>query len=154
MGDDFGTQMGLMMSIEMWKRLYKPGFRKFIELAHRYGIKVMHHTCGAVSELIPEFIDCGLDILQSLQPTAAGMDLGWIKKEYGRHICFQGGVDITHTMPFGSATEVRSEVKKLIDKMSPGGGYILCTSHNIQADTPEENVLAMYEEGISHRYGH
>jgi len=154
MGDDFGTQMGLMMSIGMWRRLFKPGFRRFIELAHKFDIKVMHHSCGAVSELIPDFIDCGLDILQSLQPTAAGMDLARIKKEYGRHICFQGGVDITRTMPFGSVREVKSEVKKLIDTMSPGGGYILCTSHNIQADTPEENVLAMYEEGMSHRYGH
>jgi uroporphyrinogen decarboxylase len=144
MGDDFGTQNGLMMSIGMWRKLYKPGFRKFIELAHSYGIKVMHHTCGAVEPLIPDFIECGLDILQSLQPLAKGMDPAALKQKYGRHICFQGGIDIQHTMPFGSTGDVCNEVKRVLKTLSPGGGYILCTAHNIQADTPVKNIIALY----------
>lgn len=151
MGDDFGTQNGLIMSVDMWRRFYKPGFRKFIELAHNFGIKVMHHTCGAIEPLIPEFIDCGLDILQSMQPRAVGMDLKKIKKEYGKYICFQGGIDIQQTMPYGSVEDVTKEVTDRIRDLSPGGGYILCTAHNMQADTPLENVLALYKTAI--KYG-
>ena len=151
MGDDFGTQNGLLMSINMWRKYVKPGFKKFIELSHSYGIKVMHHTCGAVVELIPEFIDCGLDILQSLQPGAKGMDLVRIKKEYGRDLCFQGGIDIQNTMPYGTPKDVKNEVNSRLDVLSPGGGYILCTSHNMQADVPVENALALFE--AANKYG-
>ncbi|MHB1483171.1 MAG: uroporphyrinogen decarboxylase family protein [Saccharofermentanales bacterium] len=151
MGDDFGTQNGLMMSMEMWRKFVKPGFRKFIDLAHSYEIKVMHHTCGAIYELIPEFIDCGLDILQSLQPGARGMDLSRIKKEYGKDICFQGGIDIQHTMPYGTPEDVENEVRRTLDIMSPGGGYILCSAHNLQADVPAGNALALFE--TARRYG-
>ena len=151
MGDDFGTQNGLIMSINMWRRFFKPGFRKFIELAHKYGIKVMHHTCGAVEPLIPDFIECGLDILQSLQPRAAGMDLRKIKEEYGRSICLQGGIDIQKTMPYGTPADVANETIDRLKTLAPGGGYILCTAHNMQADTPVENVLALYE--TARKYG-
>lgn len=151
MGDDFGTQNSMIMSREMWRRFFKPGFKRFIELAHRYGSKVMHHTCGSIEPLIPEFIDCGLDILQSLQPQAAGMDFGKIKKNYGGYICFQGGIDIQNTMPYGSVEDVENEVKDRIETLGPGGGYILCTAHNMQADTPVENVLALYRAAM--KYG-
>jgi uroporphyrinogen decarboxylase len=148
MGDDFGTQEGMFLSKEMWRKFFKPGFKKFIEQAHAYGIKVMHHTCGGVFELIPEFIACGLDILQSLQPRAKGMDFRKIKGEYGKYIAFQGGIDIQDTMPFGTVDNVKDEVKRAIDLLGPAGGYILGTSHNIQPDTPLENILAMYETAL------
>ncbi|RJQ59220.1 MAG: hypothetical protein C4530_09485 [Desulfobacteraceae bacterium] len=151
MGDDFGTQNGLIMSLQMWRKFYKPGFKKFIDLAHRFGIKVMHHTCGAVIGLIPDFIECGLDILQSLQPAAAGMDMQKIKKEYGGSICFQGGIDIQHTMPHGSPADVEKEVLDRIRTLSPGGGFILCTAHNMQADVPVENAMALFE--AARKYG-
>lgn len=144
MGDDFGTQNGLIMGLDMWRKLFKPGFKRFIDLAHQYNIKVMHHTCGAIIDLIPEFIDCGLDILQSLQPAAKGMDFIKIKKEFGKYICFQGGIDIQNTMPFGTPDDVKAEVIERIKVMGAGGGYILCTAHNIQADTPTENIFALY----------
>lgn len=145
MGDDFGTQNGLFVSIDMWRKFFKTRFKKFIDQAHSYGIKVMHHSCGSVFDLIPEFIDCGLDILQSLQPKAARMDFKKIKSEYGKYIAFQGGIDIQDTMPFGTVERVKAEVKRTIVTLGPGGGYILCTSHNLQPDTPLENILAMYE---------
>ena len=148
MGDDFGTQEGMFLSKEMWRKFFKPGFKKFIEQAHSYGIKVMHHTCGSVVELIPEFIECGLDILQSLQPRAKGMDFKKIKREYGNDIAFQGGIDIQDTMPFGTVEQVKDDVKRTIETLGPGGGYILCTSHNLQADTPIENILSMYETAL------
>lgn len=145
MGDDFGIQKGMFISKQMWRHFFKPGFKKFIDQAHSHGIKVMHHTCGSVVDLIPEFIECGLDILQSLQPLARGMDFKRIKMEYGKYISFQGGIDIQDTMPFGTVTRVKEEVKRTIETLGPGGGYILCTSHNLQPDTPIDNILAMYE---------
>lgn len=145
MGDDFGTQNGLLMNPEIWRKLFKPGFKKFIDNAHRYGIKVMHHTCGAIEQLIPDFIECGLDILQSMQPRAVGMDFKHIKREYGKDLCFQGGVDIQKTMPMGTTADIKNEVKDLMKLLSPGGGYILCTAHNIQEDTPIENILTLYD---------
>lgn len=152
MGDDFGTQDGMMMSLDMWRKLIKPGFIKFIDLAHSFNIKVMHHTCGSVYELIPEFIDCGLDILQSLQPGAKNMDMVKIKSEYGKYISFQGGIDIQHTMPFGSPDDVRKEVRNRSGILGNGGGYILCTAHNMLADVPVENVLALYDEAARYKF--
>jgi len=145
MGDDFASQTGLLMSIDHWRRFLKPGFRAYIDLAHKYNIKVMHHTCGAVYDLIPEFIDCGLDILQSLQPKAAGMDLKKIKQEFGKDLCFQGGVDIQETMPHGTPGDVKREVRERIKILGEGGGYILGTAHNMLPDVPVENALAYFE---------
>lgn len=145
MGDDFGTQHGPMMSLETWRRHFRRGFAAYIELAHRHGLRVMHHTCGSVVDLIPDFIECGLDILQSLQPQARGMDLGELRREYGRDLCFHGGIDIQEVLPHGSPDDVRRHVRRQLEAAGEDGGYILCTAHNIQADTPVENVLAMYE---------
>lgn len=145
MGDDFGTQTGPMFDVRTWRRFFKEGFRAYIELAHRYGIKVMHHTCGSVVELIPEFIECGLDILQSLQPGAAGMDLARLKREFGRDLCFHGSVDIQQVLPYGTRTQIWEMVRQRVEAGRPGGGFILGTAHNIQPDTPTENVLALFE---------
>ncbi len=145
MGDDFGTQQSCLVSPDMWKKFFAPGFKKFIDLAHSYGIKVMHHTCGAVAPLIPHFIECGLDVLQSLQPKAQGMDPLQLKRRYGKHISFQGGLDIQDLLPRGTPDQVRAETQRLLGIMGKGGGYILGTSHNIQPDTPLENIIALYE---------
>jgi uroporphyrinogen decarboxylase len=143
MGDDFGTQVGPMMSKATWRRFFGKGFRAYIDLAHRHGIRVMHHTCGAVRPLIPHFIDAGLDILQSLQPRAAGMDLAGLKQDFGRDLVFHGSVDIQRTLPFGTPDEVRAEVRRQLDVGKPGGGFIICTAHNIQIDVPLPNVVAL-----------
>ncbi|NLJ56605.1 MAG: hypothetical protein GX334_06110 [Firmicutes bacterium] len=145
MGDDFGMQNQPLMSVEMWRKYFKKNFRKYIDLAHKYGFKVMHHTCGAVRPLIPDFIDCGLDILQSLQPMAKGMDLGELKREFGKDLAFQGGVCIQETLPRGTKEDVRNMVKKLMEAGKPGGGYMICSAHNIQPDTKLENVLALLD---------
>ncbi len=145
MGDDFGTQHGPMMNPKLWRERLRPGFAAYIALAHEYDIPVMHHTCGAVVGLIPDFIECGLDILQSVQPRAAGMDLAALKREFGRDICFHGGIDIQETLPRGSVEDVRSDVRCCLDAGRPGGGFIACTAHNIQPDVPLENVLALFD---------
>jgi uroporphyrinogen decarboxylase len=145
MGDDFGTQTGPMMSVETWRKFFRDGFRAYIDLAHSHSIKVMHHTCGSVVSLITEFIDCGLDILQSVQPKAAGMDLAKLKREYGKYLAFHGGIDIQEVLPYGSPEQVREHAKQQIAAGKPGGGYIVSTAHNIPPETPTENVLALYE---------
>ena len=145
MGDDFGMQTGPLVSPDTWRRIFKPGFRAYVELAHSFGLTVMHHTCGSVRDLIPEFIDCGLDVLQSLQPRAKGMELAELKREFGRDLAFHGGVDIQQTLPYGTTDDVRAEVRELMAAGKPGGGYIICTAHNIQTDVPVDNIVALLE---------
>ncbi len=152
MGDDMGTQTGPWLSPRLYRAFFKENFRRYNDLAHRYGMKTMYHTCGNVTALIPDFIDCGLDILQSLQPAA--MDLRALKREYGKDLCFQGGIDIQSTLPQGSPDEVRAEVRLRAEELGPGGGYIFCTAHNLLPDVPTENLLALFEAYLEHgRYG-
>jgi len=142
-GDDFGSQGGPLVSPAMWTEFLQEGFARYIELAHEHRIRVMHHTCGAVRPLIPRFIRCGLDVLQSLQPEAAGMDPASLKAEFGADLAFHGGLSIQRTLPFGTPAEVAAEVRERIAALAPGGGYILGTAHNLQADVPVANLLAM-----------
>jgi uroporphyrinogen decarboxylase len=103
----------------------------------------MYHTCGNVLALVPELIECGLDILQSLQPAA--MDLAALKREYGRDLAFQGGIDIQQTMPHGTPDDVRREVAERATLLGRDGGYIFCTAHNLLPDVPTANLEALFE---------
>jgi uroporphyrinogen decarboxylase len=144
-GDDFGAQNGPLISPDMWRKFIKPGFAEYLTLIKKHNTKTMHHTCGSVVELIPDMIECGLDVLQSVQPEALNMSLAELMAKFGKSICFQGGISIQQTMPFGTPNEVRQEVKRIADLVKPVGGYIFCTAHNVQADTPTENVLALLD---------
>ncbi len=144
-GDDFGMQNSLMISPSMWRETLAKGFADYIKLAQDHGAKVMHHTCGSVHEIIEDFIDCGLDILQSCQPEASGMDPGRLKADFGDRLCFQGGISIQKILPFMNSTDVRAHVASVFGQMMPGGGYIAGTAHNIQADTSIENIEALFE---------
>jgi uroporphyrinogen decarboxylase len=144
-GDDFGSQNGLLISPDMWRKFIKPGFAEYIGLIKNHGARAMHHTCGSVVEIIPELIECGLDVLQSIQPEAVNMSLADLRAKFGAVLCFHGGISIQRTLPFGSPDEIRQEVKKIADIVKPHGGYIFCTSHNIQSDTSIENVEMLME---------
>ncbi len=144
-GDDFGTQQNTFMPIEMWRKLIRDGFTQFIAIGHEFGCKVAHHTCGSIVSLIPDFIECGLDILNPLQPDVTGMDYGRIKAEFGRDITFHGSISIQKTLPHGTSQDIRNEVKDRIAKLADGGGFILCTAHNIQGDTSLDNIEALFE---------
>ena len=98
-GDDFGTQDNLFMSVDLWRKLLKDGFKQFIDIGHKYGCKVAHHTCGCVYPLVEDLIDCKLDILNPLQPDTAKMDYAKIKKDFGGRISFHGTISIQKTMP-------------------------------------------------------
>jgi len=150
-GDDFGSQKGLLISPDTWRAVIMPGFREYISLIKRYGARVMHHTCGSVVEIIPDMIACGLDVLQSIQPEAAGMSLPALKARFGRELCFHGGISIQQTMPFGTPDAIRAEVRAIAETVGADGGYIYCTAHNVQADTSVANVQVLLE--AYHEYG-
>jgi len=144
-GDDFGMQENMFLPLQKWRAFLREGFRNFIEIGHRFGCMVAHHTCGFVVPLIPDFIECSLDILNPLQPDVRGLDLSAMKREFGSRICFHGGISIQRTMPFGTAGDIRREVRDRFEALAADGGYVFCTAHNIQADTPLENVAALLE---------
>jgi len=144
-GDDFGAQNGLLISSELWRRHLGPGFASYVAVAKDAGVRVMHHTCGAVRPLVPDLVARGLDILQSLQPEAAGMDPSSLKREFGRDLSFQGGISIQRVLPRGTPAEVREHVRRVFSALAPGGGYLAGTSHNIQADTPMANIEALFD---------
>lgn len=149
MGDDFGSQSGPLISPGMWLDFIAEGFAGYCALARAYGIRVMHHSCGSIEPLIPLMMERGLEILQSLQPEAAGMEPRALKAAFGSRLAFHGGISIQKTVPFDTPEHVRREVRDRVEALAPGGGYILCTSHNIQADAPLSNVdalLAAYRE--------
>jgi uroporphyrinogen decarboxylase len=145
MGDDFGTQKGLFMSPDMWRRFLRPGFKAFIDLGREYGCTVAHHSCGSIKPIIPDLMDCGLDILNPIQPDVKDMDRRELKQRFGDRLSFHGSISIQQTLPFGTPADVRNEVRERMETLAPGGGFIFCTAHNIQADTPTENIVALFE---------
>jgi len=142
-GDDFGSQRGPLISPYMWVSFLGDGFAQFVSLAHQAGVIVAHHTCGSVRPIVPLMLARGLDVLQSLQPEAANMDARSLKAEFGDRLAFHGGMSIQRTLPRGSVEDVRREVADRFMVLGRGGGYIFSTAHNIQADTPPENTIAL-----------
>ena len=147
--DDIGGQNGLLLSLEMWEEFIKPHHQRLNAVIHEYGARVIYHSDGGIMEAIPGLIDMGIDVLQALQFDAAGMNAAEMKKSYGEALCFEGGVSVQRTLPFGTPDQVREEVQHLITTLGKNGGYILGPSHAIQAGTPPENILAMFETGLS-----
>ena len=151
-GDDYAGQNGLNISLEMFREFYKEPMRRIFQVAKDNGMLVMMHSCGAVSELIPEFIEMGADLIDPLQTTAAGMDPYKLKEEFGDKVCFHGGIDQQSILPFGTVKEVREHVREMIRIFGKGGGYILCPSHDLLPVIPLDNILAMYDEAAKFRF--
>ena len=152
-GTDFGGQTRPLMSNASYAKLYKPFHRRVNDWVHENtGWKTFIHSCGSVEPLIGEFIEAGFDILNPVQTTAANMDPAELKARYGEKITFWGGgVDTQGTLPFGRPEEVRRQVAERIRVLSPGGGFVFNTVHNVQPRVPVGNVLAMYESVREHR---
>jgi uroporphyrinogen-III decarboxylase len=146
-GADYGAQSNELFAPELFEELFLPYFKEQNEWVHRNtGWKTWQHTCGSVTRIIPMLIASGLDILNPVQTSAAGMDPEWLKGEFGSKITFWGGgVDTQRTLPFGSPDEVAREVAERIRVFAPGGGFVFNTIHNIQQGTPPENILAAYD---------
>ncbi len=146
-GTDFGTQTSTFCSPETFRGLYLPYYRKMTDWIHaNTPWKIFKHSCGAVADFVPLFIEAGFDILNPVQLSAAGMDAEMLKREYGDDITFWGGgVDTQKTLPFGTPDQVREEVLRRLEILSKDGGYVFNTIHNIVAKSPIENVAAMIE---------
>ncbi len=145
--DDVGIQGGLLMSTRMWRKYILPRHQRLNAAIRSAGhpVKIIYHSCGAVHPLIGPFVDeMGIDVLNPLQPRAAGMDMARIKAEFGDRLSFHGAIDIQHTLPHGTPAEVQAEVRERCALLGRGGGYICTSAHYIQADTPLENIVAMY----------
>jgi uroporphyrinogen decarboxylase len=149
-GDDIGGQQGLLMSLAVWEEHLKPYHQRLNRVIHEHGVKVIYHSDGAVAAAVPGLVDMGVDVLQALQFDAAGMDPADLKQRFGEVLCFQGGVSVQRTIPFGTADDVRAEVRQLIEVLGQDGGYILGPSHAIQAGTPPENITALFDTAASY----
>jgi uroporphyrinogen decarboxylase len=145
-GDDYGTQNGLLMSPEKWRKLFFPKLKVMCDLGRKYGVKVMLHCCGSTRPIWPDLIEAGVDIYDTVQPEAANMDPAELKQDFGDGICFHGTVSTQKTLPFGSPQDVAAEVRTRIETVGKNGGLIIAPAHNIQPDTPIENILALYQE--------
>lgn len=146
-GDDLGTQESLLISPRMYRRILKPIHADFISfIKERTKAKVFFHTDGDVFDLIPDFIEMGVDILNPIQTSAGKMaNLQELKSRFGDSLTFCGAVDTHHILPYGTIQEVRDEVKRVIDIMAPGGGFMVASVHTIMDEVPPENILAMVD---------
>ena len=146
-GTDFGTQNSQFISVQTYRELYKPFHSKVNGWIHKNtNWKTFIHSCGSIEPFINDFIEAGFDILNPIQCSAANMDPYFLKQKYGRRICFWGGgIDTQKTLPFGTPEKVKEEVKNRLTIFSKEGGYVFNTIHNIQAKTPVENILSMFE---------
>jgi hypothetical protein len=154
-GTDFGTQNGPFISPNSYRRLYQPFHRRVNDWVHAHTTwKTFIHSCGSIVALLPDIVDAGFDILNPVQCSAAGMDPRTLKDRFGDRIAFWGGgVDTQRTLPFGTPEEVRREVSKRIAIFGRGGGFVFNTVHNVQANTPVENIVALYE-AVQESRGH
>jgi len=143
-GDDWGQQNGLIIDPELWRRFFKKHLKKMYDAVHNAGLPVSIHSCGDITEIIPDLIEIGVNMISPLQ--AEALDFKHLKKEYGKDLSFWGGISTQRTLPKGSPLEVRTEIREKIKILAKEGGYILAPSHELQGDIPLENMLAFIEE--------
>ena len=144
-GNDFGGQTGPLVGERQFRRFFLPHLKRFVDLGHDYGLKVLMHCCGGFAPLIPAMIEVGLDGVQALQPTCRGMDPTDLKSEFGDQMVMIGAVD-TQLLIEGTPDGACAETKRILDIMKPGGGYVCSPSHDyLLPETPIENIVALYE---------
>lgn len=145
--DDVGIQSGPLMSVRMWRKYILPRHQRLNAAIRgaKYPVKIMYHSCGGIYPFMAAFVDdMGIDVLNPLQPRATGMDMPRIKAEFGGRLSFHGAIDIQHTLPNGTAADVQAEAQERCRVLGRGGGYICTSAHYLQADTPLENIIALY----------
>lgn len=145
--DDFAGQFRMLISPAMYRRLCKPLHRRLFDFIHaRTKAKIFFHSCGSIRPVIPDLIEIGVDVLNPIQVSATGMDSAELKREFGNDIVFWGGaVDTQRVLGDGTPQEVRDEVRRRIEDLAPGGGFVFATVHNIQGNVPPQNIMAMWE---------
>lgn len=146
-GGDYGAQDGLLISKKMFNKYFRDLYKKFYsEIRKNFDVEIYFHCCGSVVDLIPDLIDLGVTILDPVQTSARGMDPHQLKNKFGSKLNFHGAIDIQRFLPNATVAEVKIEVKKIASILGNNGGYMLAPGHALQADTPIQNILAMYEE--------
>jgi uroporphyrinogen decarboxylase len=150
--DDLGMQDRPQMAPEIYRKIVKPYHTEIFKFIHEQAdVKILLHSCGAIFPLIDDLIEAGVDILNPVQTRATGMDPVKLKETFGDRILFWGGIDEQYVLPHGTRDEVFAEVEKMIRIMGKNGGYILGPGHNIQVDTPMENIVAMFDAARKYR---
>jgi uroporphyrinogen decarboxylase len=153
-GNDFGSQKALLISPEMWRKFFKKKIAEMFDLAHKSGALAFFHSCGAIKEIIPDLIDVGVDCLNPIQVSAGNMDPVELKREYGKHLVFFGGIDENEILCHASKQRVREETKRIIDILGSDGRYIVSASHDyLLPEVPAENIFAMYDEAKKYSMG-
>lgn len=149
--DDLGTELALQISPQMYRRLIKPRQQALFAAVKRHSrARVFLHSDGTIATILPDLIEVGVDIINPVQPTCAGMDTARLKRAFGRDITFWGLIDTQHVLPFGSPAAVADEVRRRIDDLAAGGGFVLAAVHNIQPDVPPENIVSMFDTALAY----
>ena len=151
--EDLGSQEDLLYSPAQIREFLLPRMKRMMDLAHDHGVYVFHHSDGAIREILPDIIAAGIDVLNPVQWRCKGMDRAGLKRDFGDQIIFHGAMDNQYTLAFGTVDEVRQEVMDNLQILGAGSGYILAPCHNIQAVSPPENIVAMYETAYEYSRG-
>lgn len=145
LGEDLGTQDGPMISSEIFRKHFRPRYQKLVDLGKAFGTRVMIHTCGSSSWAYEDFIEMGIDAVDTLQPEANDMSPAYLKKTFGGRLAFHGCISTAGPVTFATPPEVVNSCRETLDIMMPGGGYCFAPTHALQDNSPTENVVAMYE---------
>jgi len=144
-GDDWGDQRSVILGPDLWRQFLKPRWAKIYDAVHAGGKLVITHCCGSIASIMPDVIEIGLDVLESVQPEAEGMNPYELKKQYGDKLTFWGGLGTQSTIPYGTPESIKAEVHHLCTEMGRGGGYILSPAKPLQPETSAENAAAVVE---------
>jgi uroporphyrinogen decarboxylase len=150
MGEDLGTQIGPMISLDLYRRQIRPWHFKFVDLARAYDLPVMFHCCGSSSWAFPDFIAMGITAVETLQPEAQDMSAAYLKATFGERLAFHGGISTAGAVATGTVAETVADCRQVLEIMMPGGGYCFAPTHQLQDNTPTENAVAMYATARTH----
>ncbi|MCR4440506.1 MAG: uroporphyrinogen decarboxylase family protein [bacterium] len=148
-GEDLGGQNGPLISVELFRKQIRPRLQRFVELARAFDLPVMIHSCGSSSWAFPEFIAMGIAAVDTLQPEAKDMSPEYLKARFGKELAFHGAISTAGPVAHGSVQEVIAYCRHVLEVMMPGGGYCFAPAHQLQDNTPTQNVLAMYQTALT-----
>jgi uroporphyrinogen decarboxylase len=145
LGEDLGTQLGPMISMRLFRKFFRPRIQQFVDLGKSFNLPVMLHSCGSSSWAFEDFIQMGINIMDTLQPEAKDMDAAYLKRTFGGRLAFHGCISTAGAVAYGTVAETIAHAEEVLAIMMPGGGYAFSPSHQLQDNSPTENVLALYE---------
>lgn len=144
LADDFASQRGLLMDPSLWRRFLKPRYAQLFAIGKKLGLPIWFHSCGDITPVLPDLIDIGMDVWETVQLHALPVSPAELKRQYGQHITFFGGVN-TQKLPFMTPQQVADEINRCIELLGQGGGYICGPDHHIKPDVPAGNVVALFD---------